>query len=95
MKLSVEAWNIIHRVYDAVNVLLWALALALAGSVLLSIPRMLEARTIAQYYQNVEIADENRLYCNKWGLAAGTSRYAECEHDLQEIRTNEARRISF
>jgi hypothetical protein len=94
MELSPSTWTIIHRIYDSVNALLWAFGIVMVGSLILSIPRILEARTVAQYYQAEEISNESKMYCSKWGMPVGTDRYLQCEDDLQKIRAREAQRIA-
>jgi hypothetical protein len=36
---------------------------------------------------------ESRALCEKWGLGAGTPRFAECLADIQMVRDHEVERI--
>jgi len=42
--------------------------------------------------QSIQIADESRAYCQKWGFPAGTEQHRGCVVDLGDIRRHEARR---
>jgi hypothetical protein len=41
-----------------------------------------------------EISDENRFYCEKWGMKADTHEHILCTLDLQEIRARLQERIA-
>ena len=43
--------------------------------------------------QSIQIADESRAYCQKWGFPTGTEQHRACVVDLSDIRRNEARRV--
>jgi hypothetical protein len=90
---SPEIGSFAHNVYDVVNAALWALAAATALWFLLSIPTMMQARRAADRLTILELADESRTYCEKWGMKAGTAEHATCVQDLQEIRDKHKTRI--
>jgi hypothetical protein len=93
MHLSHNTWTIIHRVYDTVHTALWALAIAGVVFLLLHIPRMREGRAIAEVQRAQEISEENRFYCDKWGMRAGSHEHLICTMDLNHIRQQVEQRI--
>ena len=92
--LSRNAWTIIRQIYDTVHMALWALLVAGTLFLLLNIPRMQEARTTAEAQQALEIFQENKLYCEKWGMRAGTHEHIICTMDLDAIRAKVEQRIA-
>jgi len=94
MKLSPNTWTIIHWIYDNVHAALWAVLAALIVTIIVGLPRILENRAIAEQRRAAEISNENRYYCEKWGMPAGTDKHASCVLDLQEIRAKEEQRIA-
>jgi len=86
--------TIIFRVYDTVHMALWALLVAGTVFLLLHIPQMRDARAIAEAQQAQEIAQENKLYCEKWGMRAGTHEHIICTMDLNAIRAKVEQRIA-
>jgi hypothetical protein len=73
---------------------LWALLVAGTVFLLLHIPQMRNARAIAEAQQAQEIAQENKLYCEKWGMRAGTHEHIICTMDLNAIRAKVEQRIA-
>jgi hypothetical protein len=69
MALSCNAWTIIHRVYDFVHMALWALLVAGVVFLLLNIPRMREARVIAEAQRALEISEDVR-FCEGFRMPA-------------------------
>jgi cell division protein FtsN len=94
MQLSRNAWTIIHQVYDTVHMALWALLVAGTVFLLLHIPQMRDAVATAKAQRVQEIAQENKLYCEKWGMRARTHEHIICTMDLNEIREKVAKRIA-
>jgi hypothetical protein len=84
----------IRRVYDTVNMALWALAIGAVVFLFLHIPQMREARAIAEAQRVQEIAEENKRYCQKWGMQAGTHEHLICTMDLDAIRAKVEQRIA-
>jgi hypothetical protein len=93
MNGSSNSLSIIHRIYHSVHAILWALLVALVATMVINIPRMLKERAIAEHARAVEIANESRAFCEKWGMPAGTDQHASCVRDLHEIRAREDRRV--
>src|SRR5215467_6753607 len=73
---------------------LWALAAAGAAIMIMYFPRILEARATIERQRAQEITEENRAYCEKWGLKAGTHEHTLFTLDLQEIRAKVEQRIA-
>jgi hypothetical protein len=94
MNLSPKTWTTIHRVYDAVHNALWALLIAGAAFLLLHIPQMRDARVIAEVQRAQEISEENKSFCEKWGMRAGTHEHLICTMDLDAIRAKVEQRIA-
>jgi hypothetical protein len=57
MYLSRNGWTIIRQVYETVHMALWALLVAGVAFLLLNIPRMQEARAIAEAQRVQQIAE--------------------------------------
>ena len=74
------------RIYEIAHTILWAVAAAWAAIMIMNVPRMVEARATVERQRAQEIFEENRLYCEKWGMRAGTHQHTLCTLDLQEIR---------
>jgi hypothetical protein len=94
MSGSPNSGSIILRVYHSLHAVLWALLVALVATMIINIPRMLKERAIAEHARAVEISNESRVFCEKWGMPAGTDQHASCVLDLQEIRASEDRRVA-
>jgi hypothetical protein len=76
----------IRRLYEIAHTTLWALPAAWAAIMIMNIPYMVEARAVVERQRALEIFAENRMYCEKWGMKAGTHEHTLCTLDLQEIR---------
>jgi len=84
----------VPRLYDIVHIALWA-GLAVWLAILLnSLPKISEARAIAEREQALELTDENNFYCTKWGLVPGTHKHTICTMDVQEIRAKHEKRLT-
>src|SRR5262249_10885282 len=51
-------------------------------------------RAAAEQQLAAEIAEENRAYCEKWGMRAGTREHSMCTLDLDEIRARHSKRLA-
>jgi hypothetical protein len=94
MNLSAKTWTVIHQVYDTVHNALWALGIAWVVFLLLHIPQMRDARVRAEVQRAQEISEENRSYCEKWGMRADTHEHIICTMDLNAIRAKVEQRIA-
>jgi len=71
---------------------LWAFGIAVG---LITIWAVLHiARDRFERIRAQEIFEENRAYCEKWGMQAGTHEHTLCTFDLNEIRAKHEQRIS-
>jgi hypothetical protein len=82
------------RLFGIVHMVLWAGLAAWLAILLNSLPRMSEARAIAERERAQELIAENQSYCTKWGLVPGTHEYTLCTMDVQEIRAKHERRLA-
>jgi hypothetical protein len=92
--LSRNAWTIIHQIYDTLHNALWALGIAWVVFLLLHIPQMRDALAIAEAQRVLEISQENKFFCEKWGMRAGTHEHLICTMDLDAIRAKVEQRIA-
>jgi hypothetical protein len=92
--LSPASWTLGRKVYDIVHAALWALLAVLVVMVVINFPQILDAQAVAERQILQEISDENRFYCEKWGMKAGTHEHTLCTLDLQEIRAHVEARIA-
>jgi hypothetical protein len=53
-----------------------------------------EMRNAAEFRRAMEIEDESRTYCGRWGMRETTAAYATCAKDLDDIRAKHERRIN-
>jgi hypothetical protein len=85
---------LVAKIYDIVHAAFWALATAWVLTLVINFPRILEARAVTERQLLQEISDENRFYCEKWGMKAGTHEHTLCTLDLQEVRARVEARIA-
>jgi hypothetical protein len=94
MNVAPTTWTWVRRIAEIAHTILWALAATWAAIVIMHIPRIVEARATIERQRAQEITEENRVYCEKWGLKAGTHEHTLCTLDLQEIRAKVEQRIA-
>ena len=94
MNLAPTTWAWVRRITEIAPTVLWALAAAGTAIMIMHFPRILEARATIERQRAQEITEENRAYCEKWGLKAGTHEHTLCTLDLQEIRAKVEQRIA-
>ena len=94
MNLAPTTWAWVRRIAEIAPTVLWVLAAAGAAIMIMYFPRILEARASIERQRAQEITEENRAYCEKWGLKAGTHEHTLCTLDLQEIRAKVEQRIA-
>jgi hypothetical protein len=92
--LPSSLWAIIDSVGRTIHAALWALLIAGTAFLLLQIPEMRRAGAIAEAQRLQEIAEENKLYCEKWGMPARTHEHVICTMDLGHIRQQIEQRIA-
>ena len=94
MKLARKSWTAIHRVSDTIHIAFLSLLAAFLVMFIVNFPRILDAQASAQRQHVLEIAAENRFYCEKWGMKSGTREHTQCTLDLQEIRARVEQHVS-
>jgi hypothetical protein len=72
----------------------WGVCGALAVVALTMIQKAPDVRAAADSRHAAEIAAENRGYCEKWGMRAGTREHAACTFDLDELRARHDKRLA-
>jgi predicted nuclease with TOPRIM domain len=77
---------VINSIYHTVHAALWALVIAGSVVLLLHIPEMRKGRAIAEARRLQEISEQNRFYCEKWGMPARSHEHLICTMDLDHIR---------
>jgi hypothetical protein len=86
-------WTLGRKIYDTALAAFWALAVAWIILLVISFPQIRENQAAIERQRLQEISDENRFYCEKWGMKAGTHEHTLCTLDLQEIRERVEMRI--
>ena len=78
---------VVGKVYDNIEMALWAALSAFTICfVLFVVPNLPEAARTAASERGFRIAEDNRAYCEKWGMRRGTREHALCTADLYELR---------
>ncbi len=91
---TVMFWDKVSRVYDNVEAALWPTLLAfVVYFTVFIIPKMPEIRAQNDRARVQEIAAENSLYCEKFGMNVGTQKYNQCLLDLGEFRMKVEKRM--
>ena len=85
---------LVRRIYDRVEQVLLILGIAMGLVAIWAILHIPQARESFEQTRAQEISEENRHYCEKWGMKAGAHAYTLCTIDLYEIRENQTKRIS-
>lgn len=86
MKYS-KTMIIVRQVYDWVESALWAGITAFVIFFVIYIaPNVPEFAMRAEAIRAMNNAEENRTYCDKWGLKRGTLENLHCTMDLQDLR---------
>ena len=70
-----------------------AVVLAMAGLALLIPYAAGPARAALEQQRRSEIAEESRLFCEKWGQPTGTQKHAACVADLNMMRAQHEKRV--
>jgi hypothetical protein len=94
MNLAPPTWAWVRRITEIAPTVLWALAATGVAIMIMYFPRVLEARATIERQRAKEITEENRAYCEKWGLKSRTHEHTLCTLDLQEIRAKVEQRIA-
>jgi hypothetical protein len=84
----------VHRVSDIVNIGFLVLVVALIALAIILIPREKEFQKAAEIQRAQEISNENKEYCEKWGMKVGSHEHNLCTIDLNEIRARQDKRTT-
>jgi len=77
----------VRCIYDWVESALWALLAAFVLYFLVFLaPALPEIARRAESIRALNVAAENRSYCERWGMKQGTQAHTLCTSDLQELR---------
>ena len=90
-----KIWESISRIYDQVEIALWALLLS--GTIcffVFMVPKLPQIWARAETIRMHEIAAENSRYCEKMGMTAATQKYEQCLLALGEFRLKVEKRIA-
>ena len=90
-----KIWELISRIYDEVEITLWALLVFGAISFFaFTVPKLPQIWARAETIRSQEIAAENARYCEKLGMTAATQKYEQCLLTLGEFRLKVEKRIA-
>jgi hypothetical protein len=79
--------TVVRKVYDNVELALWAALLAFViYGVTCVAPNLPQAARRAENLRALKIAEDNSSYCERWGLKRGTQEHTLCAVDLYELR---------
>jgi hypothetical protein len=90
-----KIWESISRIYDQVEIALWALLLS--GTICFfafTVPKLPQIWARAETIRSQEIAAENARYCDKFGMTAAAQKYEQCLLTLGEFRLKVEKRIA-
>ena len=84
---SSRTMTVVRKVYDNVELALWAALLAFViYGVTYVAPNLTQAARGAESLRALQIAADNRSYCERWGMKRGTREHTLCTEDLYELR---------
>lgn len=84
-----QSLSLLQRAYFVVNTGLWLFAAVAIAWLIINLPKLSEATARAAQQHTEEMARENRAYCEKWGMAAGTAQHSTCLRDLADMRSRD------
>ena len=91
--MSPKTREIVSRVYDQVEVALWAILFAFViYFIAFVLPDISETQAQRQIIRVQEIAAENEAFCEKLDLKRGTSKYNQCLLDIGQFRLKAEKR---
>jgi hypothetical protein len=83
--------SILRTLYEFLHAGLWAIGAAFLLWLVINWHTISEAHSKAEALHAEAVANEDRAYCEKWGLRPGTHAHTICTLDLQKIRAEQAR----
>lgn len=87
----VETSKPAEQIYKAFEVFFIALAVMLSLAGLMFVPQAIEAQRMAEIERLQDVALENAMICERWGLKRGTSEHSACTLDLDALRASQDR----
>ena len=92
---SSKARELVSRIYDNVEIVLWAMLLAfVVYFVAFILPKVPEIQAQGERIQAEEIAAENASFCETLGTIRGTEKYNQCLLDVGAFRVKVENRIN-
>lgn len=79
--------------YAIIHTVIWAFGAAVLLFVALHWPEFSSMRSRAVALSEAEMANEDRMYCEKWGMQLGTHGHTLCTLDLKQLRADHERRL--
>ena len=92
--MSPKTREVVSRVYDHLEVALWAILFAFViYFIAFVLPDISQTQAQRQIIRVQEIAAENETFCEKLDLKRGTSKYNQCLLDIAQFRLNTEKRV--
>lgn len=89
-----RAKTTVRRIYDQVNLALWAGLVGFAiFCAFVIVPQMPRYRAEAEAARANAREQADALYCKRWGFAKGSAAYLGCMSDLLELRRSIERQL--
>jgi hypothetical protein len=91
-----KSWRTIAgKVYDHVNMALWAsLCAVIIFFVLFVAPNVSAYNAEYETDRATQHEIEHDFYCRRWGMLPGTTRYGRCKSDLGQFRRSVEQQVS-
>jgi hypothetical protein len=87
-------WPLVGRIYDGIELALWAgLIAGLVVFALFIVPGIPAAQQRSAAAHAAAFEHECDFYCSKWGMPAGTRRHDGCMSDLKQFSRAVTKRI--
>jgi len=83
-----------QKTHTVLSAFLSALAAALLVWIVLHGPEMAAANSRAAVLREAELAAQDRIFCENWGLPSGSHEHTLCTLDLKKMRDDQERRRS-
>ena len=92
--MSPKTREIVSRVYDHVEIALWAILLAFViYFIAFVMPNVSETQAQREIIRVEEIAAENAAFCEKLDMKRGTDKYNQCLLVIGQFRLNAEKRV--
>lgn len=87
-------WPLVGRIYDGIELALWASLIAgLVVFALFIVPGIPAAQQRSFAARAAAFEHECDFYCSKWGMPVGTPRHEHCMSDLKQFSRAVVKRI--